>query len=38
MGGEVSEDGREGEWRGKEKDENNENISFCKVYLDWGLE
>ena len=36
--GKCQKRGGEGEWRGKEKDENNENISFCIVYLDWGLD
>ena len=34
----VQEISVNGGWRGKGKDENNENISFCIVYLDWGLD
>ena len=33
---EISVNG--GECRGKRKDENKENLSFCIVYLDWGLD
>ena len=35
---EISINGVEVGGGGKGKDENKENISFCIVYLDWGLD